>query len=267
MIPALAPCRRLSKSLIVHDSVEYLQRQRESWVTAADEIQALLAENLQVVAELNTWRELHGLPPKQAQPASETLQKLLKVKEDVLGTFPGGFGDNAVEENKNGETAPSATFANSREQRGSERHQASEAETMQLDHPPRTAVTTQDLLVTPGYVPEAVPPHRPSLSHLRSHQLYGYDQNMGVLTDHVDSTHIMNDQLLPSDLDMMMPYDNTFGISPIFDETLQPFPVFNLQNNDLYGNLGGSVSTAGHGYFATPAHEAVYYNAQASQRS
>jgi hypothetical protein len=262
LIPALAPCRRLSKSLIVHESVEYLQSQRESWITAADEIQALLAENLQVVAELNTWRELHGLPPKQAQSASDTLQKLLKVKEDVLGTFPGGFGDNPAEDNRAGET--SATFANSREQQHLSRHQESEAETMQLDLPPSTTVDMQLPVVAAGHVPEAVP-HRPSLSQIPSHHSFGYGHNMAASSNHLDPTQFANNQLQPDGLDLIMPYDETFGISPILDHNLQPFPVFNLQNNELYGNAG--ASSPGLSYFVPPIHESMYYNAQAPQQS
>lgn len=207
---------------------------------------------MQVVAELNTWRELHGLSPKQAQPASETLQKLLKVKEDVLGTFPGGFGDNAVEENKNGETT--AASANSREPPPSQ-HQAFEAETMQVDLPPRGAVDMHEIVVAPVNVPEAVS-HRPSLSHLTSYQstTFGHDMR------EIDNAQLMNHQLMPSDLDLMMPYDDTFGISPILDGNLQPFPTFSLHQNSMYGNVG--LASPGVGYFAPPTNDAMYYNTQ-----
>lgn len=96
LIPALAPARRLSKSLIVQESAHYLQGQREMCLAAAAEIQGLLQENLEVITEVNTWREQYGMPPRQPQVPGEAVQRLLKVDQDVLGTFPGGFGDNAA---------------------------------------------------------------------------------------------------------------------------------------------------------------------------
>jgi hypothetical protein len=65
-------------------------------LAAAAEIQGLLQENLEVITEVNTWREQYGMPPMQPRVPGEAVQKLLKIDQDVLGTFPGGFGDNAA---------------------------------------------------------------------------------------------------------------------------------------------------------------------------
>lgn len=251
MIPALAPNRRLSKSMIVHESVQYLQSQRQAWITAADEIKALLAENQQVVAEINTWREIGGLQPKQNIQTSETLQKLLTVDQDVLGTFPGGFGDNAVEENKNGETL---NAANSREQ---PQHQAPEAETMHVDLPSVVPVNAQQAVV-PG-IGQVVGVHKPSISHLQPQQSVGFDQNLGA-TNQIDNTQYINNQMIPPDLDMMMPYDNNFAISPILDGNLQPFPAFTLHQNS--GFQHGVLNPSAMNFYMPPTADTMYFDAR-----
>ncbi|PVH77602.1 hypothetical protein DL98DRAFT_266429 [Cadophora sp. DSE1049] len=96
LLPALAPCRRLSKSIIVHESIEHLQEQRAMCLAAASEVQALLAENLELIAEVNRWREqFSDRSPCQPMPLGEGVTALLKVDQEVFGTFPGGFGDNS----------------------------------------------------------------------------------------------------------------------------------------------------------------------------
>ncbi len=57
-----------------------------------------MAENLELVTEVNRWREqcgVPGSPPCQPKPVGDAVSTLLAVDQDVLGTFPGGFGDNS----------------------------------------------------------------------------------------------------------------------------------------------------------------------------
>jgi hypothetical protein len=58
-------------------------------------IQGLLAENLELINELNTWRLQCGQPGREITPASDAILGLLNLDKEIFGTFPGGFGDNA----------------------------------------------------------------------------------------------------------------------------------------------------------------------------
>jgi len=96
LLPALAHYRRLSKSIIVHESIEHLQAQRTMCLAAASEVQSLLAENLELIAEVNRWREqFSNMSPCRPKPLGDGVAALLKVDQEVFGTFPGGFGDNS----------------------------------------------------------------------------------------------------------------------------------------------------------------------------
>jgi hypothetical protein len=82
-------------------------------IAAAKEVQALLADNIELVNEVNTWRERSGIPgigPRQVKPLGEALLALLKVDQDVLGTFPGGFGDNGIGEEQEDEGTEKPDF-------------------------------------------------------------------------------------------------------------------------------------------------------------
>ncbi|KAG4435589.1 hypothetical protein IFR05_008935 [Cadophora sp. M221] len=98
LLPGLAHSRRLSKSIIVHESIEHLQTQRAMCLAAAIEIQNILAENLELIAEVNRWRgQFPGIEKStcQPRPLGEAVVSLMKLDQDVFGTFPGGFGDNS----------------------------------------------------------------------------------------------------------------------------------------------------------------------------
>lgn len=65
-------------------------------LAAASEVQSLLAENLELIAEVNRWREqFSDRSLDQPKPLGEGVTALLKVDQEVFGTFPGGFGDNS----------------------------------------------------------------------------------------------------------------------------------------------------------------------------
>ncbi|KAK0100210.1 hypothetical protein ONS95_008549 [Cadophora gregata] len=97
LLPALADCRRLSKSIIVHESIAHLQTQRTMFLAAASEVQTLIAENLELIAEVNRWRgQFSDRSPCQPKPLGDGVLALLKVDQEVFGTFPAGFGDNST---------------------------------------------------------------------------------------------------------------------------------------------------------------------------
>lgn len=64
-------------------------------IAAARDMQELLAENAQLVSEVNALRSQMGVgigvQPKQVTAA---MAQLLSVEHETLGTFPAGFGDN-----------------------------------------------------------------------------------------------------------------------------------------------------------------------------
>ena len=65
-------------------------------LAAASEVQSLLAENLELIAEVNRWREqFSNMSPCRPKPLGDGVAALLKVDQEVFGTFPGGFGDNS----------------------------------------------------------------------------------------------------------------------------------------------------------------------------
>jgi hypothetical protein len=66
-------------------------------LAAANGINDLLAENSELLAEINSWRALYGgvgMTQYQARPVSDAVSDLFKVEKEIFGTFPGGFGDN-----------------------------------------------------------------------------------------------------------------------------------------------------------------------------
>ncbi|PMD56073.1 uncharacterized protein K444DRAFT_536508, partial [Hyaloscypha bicolor E] len=75
LIPALAPVRRLSKSLIVHEGIQHLRAQRATCLAAASEVQAILAENIQLIVEVNSWREQYGsgMGSSQVKPVGDAV--------------------------------------------------------------------------------------------------------------------------------------------------------------------------------------------------
>jgi hypothetical protein len=68
-------------------------------LVAASEVRELFANYDSLLAEINNWRSLYnpgGIQQLQARPANNALLDLLKVDQEVFGTFPGGFGDNGT---------------------------------------------------------------------------------------------------------------------------------------------------------------------------
>ncbi|OJJ03993.1 hypothetical protein ASPVEDRAFT_85410 [Aspergillus versicolor CBS 583.65] len=97
LVPSLAHVRRLSKVLIVNESCRHLRRQRDMCISAARDMQDLLADNSRLVAEVNALRAqvgCAGIAPCAPRSITEPMTQLMSVKDEVYGKFPAGFGDN-----------------------------------------------------------------------------------------------------------------------------------------------------------------------------
>ncbi|KAF4345058.1 hypothetical protein FBEOM_932 [Fusarium beomiforme] len=100
LLPDLANTRRLTKVLIVNKSIEHVRQQREICIAAANDMQDIVDQNHQLVAEVNALRAQIGgasMPRAQVKPMSQALTQLAETKNHVFGTFPVGFGDNWAE--------------------------------------------------------------------------------------------------------------------------------------------------------------------------
>ncbi|KAL9562425.1 hypothetical protein ACKAV7_013508 [Fusarium commune] len=101
LLPNLANTRRLTKVLIVNKSIEHVRQQRELCIAAAGDMQEVLDQNHQLVAEVNALRAQIGgpsMPQTQVKPMTQVMTQLAETKNHVFGTFPAGFGDNWAEE-------------------------------------------------------------------------------------------------------------------------------------------------------------------------
>ncbi|KFY75182.1 hypothetical protein V499_04836 [Pseudogymnoascus sp. VKM F-103] len=97
LLPPLAHARRLSKSLIVNESISYLNEQRAIRLAAASEIRDLLADYNSLITQLNALQYLHVPGESQQLPhriTTKALSAFMDAEREEFGTFPGGFGDN-----------------------------------------------------------------------------------------------------------------------------------------------------------------------------
>ncbi|KFY87696.1 hypothetical protein V500_06821 [Pseudogymnoascus sp. VKM F-4518 (FW-2643)] len=97
LLPPLAHARRLSKSLIINESISYLNEQRAIRLAAASEIRDLLADYNSLITQLNARQYPHVPGETQQLPRrirTKALLELMDVEQEEFGTFPGGFGDN-----------------------------------------------------------------------------------------------------------------------------------------------------------------------------
>ena len=170
LVPALAPVRRLSKSLIVHEGIQHLRAQRAMCLAVASEIQAILAENIQLIVEVNSWREQYGssIGLRQVKPVGDAVLAILKVDQEVFGTFPGGFGDNGTGDDHDGDG------------HGAERPQMEERSDSPLSFPFRQGSPSTS--TNKGFnLPEQIPihPHSGSQSfHPDANHLIGIPDNL-----------------------------------------------------------------------------------------
>ncbi|KAL4928024.1 basic helix-loop-helix domain-containing protein [Aspergillus undulatus] len=97
LLPGLAHARRLSKVSIVKESIRHLKQQREMCLAAGRDMQELLSENNRLVSEVNGLRsQVWGptMPLSAPRPMTDTMARLIAVKNEIYGEFPVGYGDN-----------------------------------------------------------------------------------------------------------------------------------------------------------------------------
>lgn len=90
LVPSLANTQRLTKVHIVNQTIEHLREQRDLCAVAAMDMQALMAENYRLAAEVNLLRSAvqgaNGVGAAEVQPVSETMARLLEVSKLGEGT-------------------------------------------------------------------------------------------------------------------------------------------------------------------------------------
>ncbi|KAL4860675.1 hypothetical protein BDV12DRAFT_204803 [Aspergillus spectabilis] len=80
LVPGLAHARRLSKMLIVNESIRHLRIQRDMCIAAA-KVYALRAQ-------VGGCRGM--VPPPAIRPVTDAMAHLMSVKDEVYGEFPAG---------------------------------------------------------------------------------------------------------------------------------------------------------------------------------
>jgi hypothetical protein len=85
--------------MIVEHSISRLQNERQLRLAAASELQRLVAERDQLLAEVNCWRTSSGTLFTSIEPAplGPNLVTLANTHNESFGLFPNGFGDNMPE--------------------------------------------------------------------------------------------------------------------------------------------------------------------------
>jgi regulator of replication initiation timing len=137
LIPDLANTRRLTKVLIVNKSIEHVRQQRALSLAAASDMQEVVDQNHQLVAEVNALRAQIGgpsIPQTQVKPMTQAMTQLAETKNHVFGTFPAGFGDNWAEEYSQGQ------------------HETTREVDFSPDNPNAPPVPHTDVNVTPGSI-------------------------------------------------------------------------------------------------------------------
>jgi hypothetical protein len=109
--------------MIVEHSIARHQAQRRLCISASQNIQALLAERDELLAEVNQWRAASAvpLPLREACSARQQLQDLAAVESEICGPFPNGFGDNAPEDGSGDDQYHDDAFLNMDQRHASDR--------------------------------------------------------------------------------------------------------------------------------------------------
>lgn len=97
LVPSLAQARRLSKVLIVNESIKHLRQRRSLCISASRDMQELLMENSRLASELNAMRAQIGVPaiaPVEPKPATGAMLQLMDIENEEAGEFPEGFGQS-----------------------------------------------------------------------------------------------------------------------------------------------------------------------------
>ncbi|KAI0536456.1 hypothetical protein GGR58DRAFT_503278 [Xylaria digitata] len=94
LLPSLADTepQRLSKHVVVDESITFIRAQHEQIRTVAEHLEAVKTERDELLAELNHWRSGAGLEPRQANTISQQPaihhRDTSATSKAILGTIP-----------------------------------------------------------------------------------------------------------------------------------------------------------------------------------
>ncbi|KAI1421157.1 hypothetical protein F5Y12DRAFT_787666 [Xylaria sp. FL1777] len=93
LLPALADTepQRLSKHVVVDESITFIRAQHEQIRTISDHLETVKAERAELLAELNHWRGGAGIEPRQANTMTQPTihhSDASTASEAVLGAVP-----------------------------------------------------------------------------------------------------------------------------------------------------------------------------------
>ncbi|KAJ6595201.1 hypothetical protein DFH09DRAFT_906312 [Mycena vulgaris] len=101
LLPGLATTRRLSKSIIVTESIVHQKKQRDQRLACAQQIRAMRVEQESLLAEVNALRAQLGITERrEGEPVSAEAAETLTVEEEVFGAFLAGISDNDDDANE-----------------------------------------------------------------------------------------------------------------------------------------------------------------------
>jgi hypothetical protein len=216
-------------------------------LAAASEIQSILAENLELVAEVNRWREQCsgvGMAARHVKPVNDAVVTLLKVDQEAFGTFPGGFGDNGVGEEQD-------------EDQGAENGR-------------RSLMEEQRELMPSHFLPHAIArpvsdtglnlPEDPSVYALTGTQPLLADPNqlpeiMGLPNSFMVPSQMPTQQAILPDQELFSFLDNGFGVSLPSNSHIPPpsssFAELNM-HQDVFHDIMAQPEM---GYYLAPGNE------------
>ncbi|KAK4500948.1 hypothetical protein PRZ48_006754 [Zasmidium cellare] len=100
-LPKLASTKRLTKNLIVGESLQHHRRQRSMCIAAGRELRELLSAHNNAVLELNMLKSQLGMPLGNGPWTPFTaLTSLMDVENQPCGEFPDGFGSPGESEGR-----------------------------------------------------------------------------------------------------------------------------------------------------------------------
>jgi hypothetical protein len=183
-------------------------------LAAASEIQAILAENLELVAEVNSWREQYsavGMTTRHVKPINDAVLELLKVDQEVLGTFPGGFGDNGVGEEHDDEQGV---------EKGSRAQMEEQKDPMPSHFPPNAV--TRTVSKVPLNLPEdpsvyaltGTHPLPAESNHLSATTAIPISNMASMENGFIDPNRMPIQQIISPNHDLFSFFHDGFGVSP-----------------------------------------------------
>lgn len=102
LLPRLASVQknRLSKHVIVEESIEQHKSQRAALTTAAEGIRALLTEREEMLEEINQWRSVNHMALRQPRHVEGAVLDLLKIEQATPSSLTRGFNDGNFDDDE-----------------------------------------------------------------------------------------------------------------------------------------------------------------------